>query len=183
MRIRQGGRAASAGPDRHQARTRVARTRVEQACTTVAAAEMQLVPTPIDPAWRIDGGEPLTEAAEVVSARDGTTAVYLWQTGRSRFRWEHESDEVVTVLDGECFLSDRSAPPGWRGERRLVAGDVAFFPAGSRTEWRVPDRLRKVSTLVRPLPAPLAEAMRWLRAGKRALGRRRAARVPAGRRA
>lgn len=151
------------------------------ACTAVDGAGVALVPTPIDPAWRLDGGEPVTEAAEVASARDGTTAVYLWQTTRAHFRWEHESDEVVTVLDGECFLSDRAAPDGSRRERRLVAGDVAFFPAGSRTEWRVPERLRKVSTLVRPLPAPLAGAMRWLRAGKRALGRRRMA--PARRRA
>ena len=152
-----------------------ARPRFARACTTVATGDVALVPTPIEPAWRLDGGDVLTEAAEIARAEDGTTVVYLWQTTRAHFRWEHESDEIVTVLAGEAYLSDRGAPAGMRRERRLGPGDVAFFPAGSRTEWRVPERLRKVSTLVRPLPPPLAQAMRWLRAGKRRFVQVRAA--------
>ncbi len=142
----------------------------------VSSGEVALIPAPIEPAWRFDEGETLTEAAEVARNEDGTTAVYLWQTTAARFRWEHESDEVVTILEGEAFVSDRSVGAGSLAARRLGPGDVMFLPAGSRTEWRVPERLRKVSTLIRPLPAPLARAMRVIRAAKRRLvGRRGAA--------
>jgi uncharacterized cupin superfamily protein len=143
--------------------------------TAVRTADVALAPTPIDPAWMLDGS-PLTEAAEIARTRDGTTCVYLWQTTRATYRWEHESDETVYVLDGEAFVRDERARDetghdAMGPERRLGPADVAFFPAGARTIWRVPERLRKVSTLTRPLPGPAAGAMRWLRAGKRLAGR------------
>ncbi len=135
-------------------------------------AETSLASKPIDPVWLLDGerpsGEaPLTEAATLAANDDATVAVYLWQTTRARYRWEHASDEVVTVVDGEAFLSDHDVGSGGI-ERRLGPGDVAFFPAGSRSTWRVPVRLRKVSTLIRPLPRAAASLFRWMRGVKRA---------------
>ena len=147
--------------------------------TAVNTAGIALVPTPIDPAWLMDDDMAITQAAEIARTDDGTTAVYLWETTRAHYRWEHASDETITVLEGEVFIRDENARV--LPERRLGPGDVAFFPAGARTVWRVPDRLRKVSTLTRPLPSPLASTMRGLRAIKRLLPRRTptGARVPA----
>ena len=135
--------------------------------TTACTADVALISTPINPTWLLDGSAPVTRAAELARTDDGTTAVYLWDTTRAHYRWEHASDETVTVLAGEVFLRDADAPVG--DERRLGAGDVAFFPAGARTTWRVPHHLRKISTLTRPLPGPLATGMRLARELKRLL--------------
>ena len=136
-------------------------------------ANVALAATPIARDWLLDAGEPRTEAATLAADDHGTLAVYLWQTTRARYRWEHASDEVVTILDGECFVADEGSetgqPGGQAAERRLATGDVAFFPAGSRSVWRVPRHIRKVSTLVRPLPRPLRRAWRGLRALRRSL--------------
>ena len=117
-------------------------------------------PAPIRPDWVLEG-RPVTKAAEVARTDDATTQVFVWETTAGRFNWFYESDEVVQVLDGEVFISD-----GVNAERRLGPGDVAFFPNGARTTWRVPDHLRKLATLKRPLPGPVASAMRWLRVAK-----------------
>ena len=114
-------------------------------------------PAPITPDWVIEG-DPTTLAAEIAHTDDGSTKTYVWSTTKSRFHWFYESDEIVTVLDGEVFVDD-----GINGERRLGPGDVAFFPTGAKTTWRVPDHLRKVATLKRPLPSPFASVLRWLK--------------------
>jgi uncharacterized protein len=141
-----------------------------------------LLPAPIDAAWRFGDGEVQTEAAEIARSADGATAVYLWQTSRAHYRWEHASDETVVILEGHVHLRDEDAPAS--DERRLGPGDVAFFPAGARTVWFVPDHLRKVSTLTRPLPGPLARALNGLRFAKRlaAVAARTASRVSQSRR-
>ena len=128
--------------------------------TVPSAAAM--VPAPITPEWVIEGN-PTTMAAEIAHTDDGSTKTYIWSTTKSRFHWFYDSDEIVTVLDGEVFVDD-----GFNGERRLGPGDVAFFPTGARTTWRVPDHLRKVATLKRPLPSPIANVVRWLKAAKHA---------------
>ena len=127
-------------------------------CSTVDVA---LTAAPIEPRWLLQAEQPRTEAATLARDEHETLAVYLWQTTSARYRWEHGSDEVVTVLDGECFITADDAPGG--AERRLGIGDVAFFPAGSRSVWRVPEHLRKISTLVRPWPRPAARFLHLAR--------------------
>ena len=126
--------------------------------TNPAMALMQPAPIPTD--WVIEG-QPTTMAAEISHTDDGTTKTYVWSTTKSRFRWLYESDEIVTVIDGEVFVDD-----GINGERRLGPGAVAFFPAGAKTMWRVPDHLRKIAVLKRPLPGPVASVIRWMKAVK-----------------
>ena len=126
-------------------------------------AKAVMLPAPITPGWVIEG-TPTTLAAEIAHTDDGSTKTYIWSTTKSRFHWFYDSDEIVTVLDGEVFVDD-----GINGERRLGPGDVAFFPTGAKTTWRVPDHLRKVATLKRPLPSPMANVVRWLKAVKHAL--------------
>ena len=124
--------------------------------TAIDPATVSLAPAPIPPSWILEG-HPKTEAAEIAHSDDGTTRVYLWQTSAARFRWFHASDEIVSVVDGEVFIEDHG-----NGTRRLGPGDVAFFPAGTTTTWRVPDHLRKIATLKRPLPGIVSAAQRWL---------------------
>ena len=123
-------------------------------------AKVALEPTPIRPEWIIEGS-PRTLAAEIAHTDDGTTRVYVWQTTASRFHWNYEFDEVVQVLDGEVFVSDQTHP-----ERRLGPGDIAFFPFGAQTVWRVPDHLRKIATIRRAPPSPIADLLRWVRTAK-----------------
>ena len=66
------------------------------------------------------------------------------------------------MLDGEVFIADET-----HAERRLGPGDVAFFPMGARTLWRVPDHVRKLATIRRGPPSPFADALRWMRVVKR----------------
>lgn len=106
-------------------------------------------------------GVPKTLAGEVAATDDGSTKIYVWQTTAGRFNWIYDFDEVITILDGDVFITD---PDG--RERHLRAGDVAFFPVGARTTWRVPDHLRKVAVVKGALPSPVASAMRIVRAAK-----------------
>ena len=132
----------------------------QTAMALVDPATVKLGPAPINPAWVLEG-HPRTEAAEIAHTDDGTTSVYVWQTSAARFDWFYDSDEIVTVIDGEVFVDDHV-----HGARRLGPGDVAFFPAGARTTWRVPDHLRKIATLKRPVPVLVSAVRRWFRAVK-----------------
>ena len=123
-------------------------------------AKVALTPSPIRPEWIIEGA-PRTQAAEIAHTQDGTTRVYVWQTSAARFHWDYDFDEVVHILDGEVFISD-----GTHAERRLGPGDIAFFPEGARTLWRVPDHLRKIATIRRAPPGPIGDLLRWIRAAK-----------------
>jgi hypothetical protein len=59
------------------------------------------------------------------------------------------------------------------GERRLGPGDMAFFPAGSSSVWRVPAAVRKFAVCRRALPAPLTLAFRvWIKLVTRIRGAR-----------
>lgn len=143
--------AGAADLRRHAAAAQTGMAMIDPATVTLA-------PAPIPTSWVLEG-HPRTEAAEIAHSDDGTTKVYVWQTSAARFDWYYESDEIVSVLDGEVFVDDHV-----HGTRRLGPGDVAFFPAGASTTWRVPDHLRKIATLKRPMPGPLVAAQRWLRA-------------------
>ena len=45
-------------------------------------------------------------------------------------------------------------------ERRLGPGDMAFFPAGSRSTWRVPVAVRKLAVCRQAMPLPFGFALR-----------------------
>ncbi|MGD0634333.1 MAG: cupin domain-containing protein [Beijerinckiaceae bacterium] len=126
----------------------------------VNPADVVLKPAPIPAEWVLEG-DPQTMGQEIAHTDDGSTKVYVWQTTKSRFVWHYQADEIVTVLDGEVFLTDKS-----KTERRLGPGDVAFFPAGTEVLWRVPDHIRKIATLKTNLPEPVGGAVRWLHMAK-----------------
>ena len=120
-----------------------------------------LRPASIRKDWVLEGDNQ-TFAKLIAHTDDGSADVYVWQTGKGKFHWNYDQDEIVSVIDGEVFITDETT----HVERRLGAGDVAFFPQGARTTWRVPDHIRKVATLKHMLPGPLAATVRWLRYAK-----------------
>ena len=114
-------------------------------------------PSPIPAAWVVSGN-PVTEVAEVSETHDGTASVYLWRTTASTFRWTHQSDEIITILDGDVFITEAD------GRRHhLKPGDVAHFPVGSVQLWEVPETLLKSAILKHRNPALVEAPMRWVR--------------------
>jgi uncharacterized protein len=139
------------------------------AVSIVDPRAVELKPSPIRPDWILEG-HPDATSAQIDQTHDGTTHLLVWRVGAGRFNWYYDFDETITILDGEVYLTDAAdAAPGSRTERLLGPGDVAFFHNGSTATWRVPDHVRKIATVKRPLPAPIGtlyriakQARNWL---------------------
>jgi uncharacterized cupin superfamily protein len=116
--------------------------------------EGEFRPSPIRPAWILDGN-PVARIYSLFSSADGTAITVIWDCSPGRFNWFYSVDETVYVLEGSVTLKDRSG-----NSRRVVAGDTVFFPAGSRAEWTVDSYIKKIAFLRSPLPPPLATARR-----------------------
>lgn len=83
----------------------------------------------------------------------------VWETDKGKFRWHFNIDETVSIIDGEVFVTDEK-----NEERRLGPGDVGFFPAGTWSVWRVPERVRKIAFIRHTVPTPvayMARAWNW----------------------
>ncbi len=113
-----------------------------------------LDPAPIVSSWIVEG-TPQGRARELARSADGTTVVIAWSCTAGRFNWHYSVEETVHVISGEVFVTDESG-----AERRLGPGDMAFFPAGSRSQWRVPVAVRKLAICRHALPKPLGFAVR-----------------------
>jgi len=125
-----------------------------------AAAAAELAPSPISPDWILNG-EPEARKKELAKSRDQTSYVMAWDCTPGRFNWHYTQDETVVVISGEVFITIDEGV-----ERRLGAGDAAFFPAGSSATWRVTQHVRKVAVLREALPHPLALFIRAWRKSK-----------------
>jgi uncharacterized protein len=127
------------------------------ASTAIRPGRATFSPAPIPAEWVLSG-TPVTESAEVSQTQDGTTQVYLWRTTASTFHWTHQADEIITILDGDVFITEAD------GQRHhLKVGDVAHFPVGSSQTWEVPKTLLKSAILKYPGPQLVEAPMRWLR--------------------
>jgi uncharacterized cupin superfamily protein len=113
-----------------------------------------LVPAPIEPGWIVEG-QPEACAKELARSGDGTSVVVAWSCTAGRFRWHYSVDETVHIISGEVFVTKEDGV-----ERRLGPGDMAFFPAGSSSIWRVPAAVRKLAVCRHALPQPLGFALR-----------------------
>lgn len=121
-----------------------------------AQAQMNAAPIPAD--WILEGS-PQARRAELSRSADGAAVTVVWETDRGKFRWHFNIDETVDIIDGEVFVTDER-----NVERRLGPGDVAFFPAGTWSVWRVPERVRKIAFIRHTMPTPvayLARAWNW----------------------
>ena len=71
----------------------------------------------------------------------------------------------MVVISGEAFLIGENGE-----ERRMGAGDVAFFPSGTTCKWRVANQIRKVAFLREPMWRPLGFGLKVSRKLLRMLG-------------
>jgi uncharacterized cupin superfamily protein len=111
-----------------------------------------LKPMSVDESWIIEGS-PRFFASEYFSSLDGHTVSGIWVCeGPGKFRWRHDTDEALFVLEGFAYVEYDGVT------HTLAPGDVTFFHAGTTTTWSVPERIRKTFTLNEP-----GGLRRWLR--------------------
>ncbi len=96
----------------------------------------------------------------VAESADGTSSVMVWSCTAGRFNWHYSVEETLHIISGEVFVTDEN------GEvRRLGPGDMAFFPAGSRSTWHVPKEVLKLAVCRHSMPRPFGTLLRaWNKA-------------------
>lgn len=120
-------------------------------------AEGEFGPSPIRPAWILEGN-PVARIHKLSESADGTATTVIWDCSAGRFNWFYSVDETVYVLEGSVTIKERSGP-----SRHVAAGDTIFFPAGSCAEWTVDSYIKKLAFLRSPLPPSLATARRLVK--------------------
>jgi uncharacterized cupin superfamily protein len=129
-----------------------------QPVVTALPAEVELAPAPIPQGW-ILAGSPEARSRQLARSRDGASSVMAWSCTAGRFNWHYTVDETVHIISGEVFVTNEKGD-----ECRLGPGDMAFFPAGSRSTWRVPVAVRKLAVCRQAMPYPFGLALRvWNR--------------------
>ena len=124
-----------------------------------APADVELAPDPIRPHWIIEG-TPQARSKRLAESADGTAMIMAWSCTAGRFNWNYAVDETVHVISGEVFVTDDKGVV-----RRLGPGDLAFFPAGSRSTWHVPQAVRKLAVCRHSMPRPFGYLLRvWNKA-------------------
>ena len=127
---------------------------MSQSIVVALPAQVDLAPAPIPTDW-ILAGKPEARSKQLVRSRDGASSIMAWSCTAGRFNWRYTVDETVHIISGEVFITDETGE-----ERRLGPGDMAFFPAGSSSMWRVPSEVRKLAVCRHALPQPLGFALR-----------------------
>jgi len=128
-------------------------------------ADTELAEDPIRSNWIVEGA-PRARSKCLAQSADGTLRVVAWSCSAGRFNWHYAVDETVHVVAGEVFVK------GADGQVcRLAPGDTAFFAAGTRAVWHVPERVRKVAVCRYSMPRPLGLLLcLWNRAIDRLTG-------------
>jgi uncharacterized cupin superfamily protein len=119
--------------------------------------DIRLKSSPINPAWILEG-QPTARNAKLSMSEDTTACTILWDCTAGKFNWHYDIDETVHIVEGSVIVSSENTPP-----KRLVAGDVAFFPMGAKAHWHVETYVRKVAFCRRVLPRQAVPLLRVLR--------------------
>jgi len=126
---------------------------MSQSIVVAATADIDLDPAPITREW-ILSGNPEARMKLLARTKDRTSSIVVWDCTPGRFNWHYIVDESVCIVSGEVFITTADG-----AERRLGAGDMAFFPAGSSCAWRVTERVRKIAFLRKDMPQLLGLAV------------------------
>jgi uncharacterized protein len=122
--------------------------------TVVAADDAGMVPQAIHPPDIIEG-DPKCRFKALNESGDGGMATGMWDCTAGRFRWVFHMDEVVHVIEGEVFVTVAGET------QRIGVGDVAFFPIGTDSEWRVPEYVKKIYFHRHPMPVVNRALSQW----------------------
>ena len=135
-----------------------------EASIKAASEPNTLVPSPIRAEWIIEGN-PIARLELLSSSAYGSASTYYWDCTAGRFNWYYAFDETLHILEGSVTLKEPSGR-----SRRVVAGDVVFFPAGCSAEWTVDKYIRKLAFCRTPLPGYFVRFRSFGRKIKRLLG-------------
>jgi uncharacterized protein len=124
-------------------------TDVPKPILRINACFAEMEPDPIPSEW-ILSGTPQARTNKLVTSRDWSSTVVVWDCTPGSFRWHYSKDETVHFLSGEAFMLDDDGE-----EHRFGAGDIAFFPAGTACTWRVTEHIRKVAVVRETIWPPL----------------------------
>lgn len=132
---------------------------------------------PIPPEW-IVSGEPVAQNHVMFVSDDRSSMTLFWRCTAGTFRWIYDEEETIYVLDGGMTLT---FPDGT--VRRVEAGDVVHFAAGSTALWEVESHVHKIAVFRRPIPAALGGLLHAYRRGAALVADRAGALMPASRQA
>ncbi|PZQ19239.1 MAG: cupin [Ancylobacter novellus] len=121
--------------------------------TTGSLAAIELDPSPIEPSWIISGDPQASGKLHSASA-DALSSTSIWACTAGAFRWNFVWDETVHIVSGSVDVTDETGT-----RTTLVAGDVAYFAAGSWATWEIRDHVKKIAFCRRPFPRPVLAAM------------------------
>jgi uncharacterized protein len=130
--------------------------------------------SPIQPDWILEGA-PLARIQFLSESEDGTASTWFWDCTAGRFNWFYAFDETLHILEGGFTLKDLLSG----ASRRVVAGDIVYFPKGAQAEWTVEKYVRKLAFCRSALPSYLVAARNAARRVK-GLMRGQTGRAPAG---
>ncbi len=99
-------------------------------------AEAGLDPLPLDPS-QIVSGNPQATAKILWISDDHRHCNGIWECTPGIFDWTH-TDETATLLAGRVTVTPEGGEPV-----ELRAGDLAFWPEGTKTRWEVHETVRK----------------------------------------
>jgi uncharacterized cupin superfamily protein len=122
---------------------------------------VELKSAPIRPEWIIEG-QPRARNQVLAMSKDRMATTLVWDCTAGRFRWVYDTDETIHILEGEVQLTNVDGQT-----KRLSAGDVVFFPAGSTATWQVDHYVRKLAFFRQTVPRPMSL---FLRAFRKATG-------------
>jgi uncharacterized protein len=135
----------------------------------VASLVVNLTPSPIEPAWVIEGN-PVAQSCVLSQSADGLATTMVWQCTEGKFNWYYEFDETILILEGSIVLENDTMPP-----TRYSQGAVIFFRDGAHAKWHVEGHVKKLAFCRKTQPALVGFALRALSKIKRTL-------IPAGKR-
>jgi uncharacterized protein len=89
----------------------------------------------------IHRGKPVGEIRALVLGEPAAAALAagLWRSGPASYDYLFEADEAFVVLEGAATIT----LPETGEIVDLVAGDVAYFSAGTRSQWSITQRFLK----------------------------------------
>ncbi|MFQ5426402.1 MAG: cupin domain-containing protein [Gaiellales bacterium] len=107
--------------------------------TTVIAEHVggaRLDSWPLPPEQVVDG-DPRASGKIIWKSSDGTLANGIWECTPGIFNYQH-ADETAFVLAGRATITPEGEAP-----IEVGAGDVVFFPGGTKTRWHIEETIRK----------------------------------------
>ncbi|MGB8542489.1 MAG: cupin domain-containing protein [Candidatus Acidiferrales bacterium] len=110
---------------------------------------VDLQPDPIPSEWVL-AGTPQARVTKLMTSRDWTSTVVVWECTPGSFKWHYSKDETIFFLSGEAFMTDEN-----NEEHRFGAGNIAFIAAGTTCRWRVTEPIRKIAVVRETIWRPL----------------------------